>query len=263
MDLGLAQRVAVCLASSAGLGRSAAEALLAEGARVALSGRDPERLEATLAELSGPHGERVFGEAFDVLDDAALAGHFRKVRERFGPVEVLVVNAGGPRPGSAAELAPDDLEAAYRLTLRSAVAAIHEVLPEMRARSFGRIVAMTSSTVRQPMPGMALSNTMRAGLTGFLKTLAGEVAAEGVTVNSICTGMFDTERLRDLFEVRAARSGRTAEEERAAAVAAIPAGRIGDPHEFGAWVAFLASAQASFLTGVALPFDGGASRHLL
>ncbi len=263
MDLGLTDRVAVCLASSDGLGLSAARALLAEGARVAISGRDPGRLEAARAALSAGADERVLAERVDVADDAALARHVESVRARWGPVEVLVTNAGGPRPGTAAELGPDDLEAAYRLTLRSAVAAIRLVLPGMRAAGWGRVVALTSSTVRQPLPGLALSNTMRAGLTGYLKTLATEVAADGVTVNSICTGMFDTDRLADLFAARARRSGRTAEEERAAAVAQIPAGRVGDPAEFGALVAFVASERAAFLTGVALPFDGGASRHLL
>ena len=263
MDLGLKEKCAVVLASSDGLGHAAAEALAAEGARVAISGRDPERLERARAGLAESCGERVFAERLDVTDGGALRAHLEGVRERWGSVHVLVTNAGGPRPGSAAGVADEALDAAFELTLKSAVRAVRTVLPWMREQGWGRIVAMTSSSVRQPIGGLALSNTLRAGLTGWLKTLSQEVAADGVLVNSICTGMFDTERLRELIDLRAGKSGRSPEEERAAMAADIPVGRIGRPVEFGAMVAFMASERASFLNGVALPYDGGASRHLL
>jgi 3-oxoacyl-[acyl-carrier protein] reductase len=263
MDLGLKGKSAVVLASSGGLGYAVAEALLAEGARVSVSGRNGERLKAAVARLAGKAGERVAGEVLDVTDSAALVKHLEGAHARWGGPDILVVNAGGPPTGLAAELALEDLEKGYRLTLKSAVVAATTVLPWMRARRWGRIIAMTSSSVRQPIANLTLSNTMRAGLTGYLKTLSTEVAADGVLVNSVCTGMFATDRLTELFEIRAARSGRSLEEEKRAAERDIPVGRLGDPREFGALVAFMASEKASFLNGVALPYDGGANRALL
>jgi 3-oxoacyl-[acyl-carrier protein] reductase len=263
MNLGLDGKSAVVLASSDGLGFAVAEALAGEGAKVAISGRDQERLAGAVARLSEAYGEHVFGERLDVTDGAALAAHLEGVRARWGGVDALVINAGGPRPGAAEQAEDEVLDAAYQLTLKSAVRAARIVLPWMRAAGWGRIVAMTSSSVRQPIAGLAMSNTMRAGLTGWLKTLSQEVAGEGVLVNSICTGMFDTERLRELIDLRAEKSGRSPEEERAAMAADIPVGRIGRLEEFGAMVAFMVSERASFLNGVALPYDGGANRALL
>jgi len=263
MDLGLGNRRAVVLASTQGLGAAAAEALLAEGARVAICGRDRDRLESTLGRLGRAYGEkRVIGSPLDVTDRGALVAFLRSVEERFQRIDILITNAGGPPPGAAAAVDAESLERAYHLTLRSAIDAIRTVLPGMRERRHGRVLAMTSIAVRQPIPGLALSNTLRAGLTGFLKTLAAEVAAEGALVNSICTGFFDTDRLAELFEARAKKTGRTPEEERERAESAIPTGRIGSPGEFGSAVAFLVSDRASYLNGVALPLDGGLSSAL-
>ena len=155
------------------------------------------------------------------------------------------------------------LEEGYRITLRSAVVAIRTVLPWMRAQTWGRIIALTSSSVRQPIDNLVVSTTMRSALTGYLKTLSREVAADGVLVNSICSGMFMTDRLQELINLRARESGRTPDEELSRMAADIPLGRVGVPDELGALVAFLASEKASFLNGVALPCDGGADRHLL
>lgn len=263
MDLGLTDKACVVLASTRGLGFAAAEALLAEGARVALSGRDDARVAALRARLGGRYGDRARIDPLDVTDLGALSRYLESVRASFGSVDVLVVNSGGPPPVAAAELDAAALARGLDSTFGYATQAIHTVLPWMRARRFGRIVAMTSLAVRQPIAGLALSNALRAGLTGYLKTLAAEVAADGVLVNSICTGMFDTDRLRELFEKRAAKSGRTVDEERARTLAEIPLGRLGRPEEYGALVAFLASERAAYLTGVALAYDGGASRGLL
>ena len=266
MDLGLADKSAVVLASTSGLGLAVAQALLAEGARVAISGRDEARVKAVSTRLEDSHPGRVLGEPLgeplDVRDRKALVGHLQAAHARWG-VDILVTNAGGPRPGSALDVDDESLDEAFELTLKSAVHAIQTVLPWMRERGWGRIIAMTSSSVRQPIAGLALSNTLRAGLTGWLKTLSAEVAADGVLVNSVCTGMFDTDRLSELFEVRARKSGRKPEEERTMMERDIPVRRIGRVEEFGAVVAFLASEQASFMNGVALPVDGGASRYLL
>jgi 3-oxoacyl-[acyl-carrier protein] reductase len=185
------------------------------------------------------------------------------VRQRFGPVQILVTNAGGPPPATAGEVDDPGLQRAFELTLLSAVHAVQAVLPDMRRLRHGRIIGMTSSSVRQPIPSLCYSNVMRSGLTAYFKTLAGEVAADGVLVNTICTGLFATERLAELFEARARRSGRTAADERQASLRTIPLGRLGDPAEFGALVAFLASERCSFLSGVALAYDGGANPALL
>lgn len=263
MDLELKDKVAVVLASSSGLGLAAARALLREGARVAISGRDPDRLAAARDALAREGPERVLADQLDVTDGPALRAHLEGVREQWGSVHVLVTNAGGPPPGPASAVELDALDAAYALTLRSAVLAVRTVLPWMRAQRWGRVIAMTSIAVRQPIPGLALSNALRAGLTGWLDTLAGEVAEDGVLVNSVCSGLFDTARLAELFEARARLSGRSADEERRAAAAEIPLRRPGRVEEFGDLIAFLASARASYLNGVALALDGGLARGLL
>ena len=266
MDLGLSDKVAVVLASSSGLGFAAARALAAEGARVALSGRDFERVERARASLlreASVRADALFAEALDVTDGEALEAHLERVRERFGAVHALVTNAGGPPAATALELTDEGLDAAFELTLRSAVRATRKVLPWMREQRFGRIVGLTSLAVRQPIPGLAYSNVMRSGLTAYFKSLAGEVARDGVLVNTVCPGLFATDRLSELFEARAARSGRSVDEERAAGVKGIPIGRLGDPRELGELVAFLCSERCSFLTGVALAYDGGANAALL
>jgi 3-oxoacyl-[acyl-carrier protein] reductase len=263
MELGLAGKSAVVLASSSGLGLGVAEALLAEGASVALSGRDTGRLNSVAARLGRAHGERVLAQPLDVRDREALVAHLEHVRKHWGAVHILVTNSGGPPPSRASEMTREQLQAAVALLFEPALTAIGTVLPWMREQKWGRIVALTSSSVRQPIPGLALSNTVRAGLTGYLKTLSCEVASDGVLVNSICTGLFATERLRELFEARAKTSGRSVEEERRAAEREIPVGRLGTAEEFGAVAAFLCSERASFVNGVALPIDGGMSRSLL
>lgn len=262
MDLGIQNRTAVVLASSAGIGRACAAALAAEGANVALSGRDPARLEAAVTELQASAGERVFGEALDVTDGAALVAHLHTVRKHFGAVDILVANAGGPPAGSATDMTIADLDHAYELTLKSAIRAISTVLPWMREQKWGRVIAVTSSSVREPIPGLVLSNIMRPGLTGYLKTLAAEVARDGVLVNSVCTGAFETDRMRSLCQKRAEDSGKALDEVIRKVGVGVPIGRVGQPEEFGALVAFLASQQASFLTGAAIPLDGGAGHTI-
>lgn len=248
MDLGLAGRRAAVAGASAGLGLAAAAALVAEGARVAVCGRDPDRVERAAADL----GPGAVGLAVDV---GSLAGGRRFVElaaGALGGVDILVANAGGPPPGTFASTGDDAYAAALELNLLSTVGMCREAVPAMRDRGWGRVVAITSISVRQPLPDLILSNTARAGVTGFLKSLALEVAADGVTVNSLQPGLHATDRLRDL------RGG-----DLDGAAAAVPAGALGRPADFGAVVAFLCSDQARFVTGASLPVDGGAHRGLL
>lgn len=263
MDLGIDDKTAVVLASTGGLGRAVAESLLAEGATVAICGRDPERLERARAELAAAHPERVLGASLDVTDRAALTAHLDAVAEQTGAIDILVTNAGGPPPCAALDVTHEGLDQAWDLTLQSAVHAVQAVLPGMRERGFGRILAMTSLTVRHPSPSLAYSNIVRAGLTAYFKTLADDVGADGVLVNTVCTGMFGTERLDELFEARALAAGTTIEAQRDAAVASIPVGRVGSLGEFGDLCAFLVSARNTFVHGANVPIDGGAGRFLL
>jgi len=247
MDLGIAGRRAAVAAASAGLGLGAARALAAEGARVAICGRDRERLDGAVAGL----GEGAVAIAADLSDPAGAAAFVEEAGERLGgPVDILVPNAGGPPPGTFASTDLDGYRAALELNCLSTVAMCQAAVPAMRERGWGRVVAITSLGARQPIGHLIASSTARAAVTGFLKVLATEVAADGVTVNSAQPGTHHTARV-------AALSGSLDE-----LASAIPAGRLGDPDDFGAVVAFLCSEQAGFVTGVGLHIDGGAHAGL-
>jgi 3-oxoacyl-[acyl-carrier protein] reductase len=238
-------------AASGGLGLGAARALVRDGVDVAICGRDIDRLAAAVADLRAEAAGEVHGIRADVSTTDGAEGFVADAIEALGSIDILVPNAGGP-PGGG--FAGTDL-AAYRpaleLTLLSGVAMCQAAVPPMRERGWGRVVAITSISVRQPIPGLILSNTARAGLTGYLKTLALEVVADGVTVNSVQPGSHDTDRLRSLHGGDLTR-----------AAAAVPAGVLGRPDDFGAVVAFLCSDPARFVTGAAVPVDGGAYRAL-
>lgn len=269
MDLELSGKAVVVLASSAGLGFAVARALREEGASVALSGRDPARLAQAVAQLerietSAARGARarIHADAFDLRDAAALAAHLERAEHELGPAWGLVLNAGGPPPSAAQSASEEQLAQAYELSFLSSVRATQRVVPGMRARGGGRILALTSIAVRQPVPGLAPSNALRAALTGWLKTLAGELAPSGVLVNSLCTGNFATARMEQLLAARAQARGSTLERERERALAEIPLGRMGDPAELAALAAFVLSPRASYLSGAAIALDGGATRGL-
>jgi 3-oxoacyl-[acyl-carrier protein] reductase len=253
VDLGISGRVAAVAGGSGGLGLAAARALAAEGARVAVCGRDRGRLDEAVAaiEADGADGTVALGVVADVAVEREATGFVEDVTSSLGAVDILVPNAGGPPPGT---FASTDL-AAYRealdLNLLSTVALCRAAVPGMQARGWGRVVAITSISVRQPIDVLILSNTARAGVTGFLKTLATEVAPDGVTVNSVQPGSHGTDRLASLY------GG-----DLAAVAAATPTRTVGDPADFGSVVAFLCSAQARFITGAAVPVDGGANRGL-
>ncbi len=247
MDLGLRDKRAAVAASTAGLGLATAQALVAEGAKVAICGRDPERLADAAAGL----GASVEAIEADVASAAGATDFVTAAGERLGGVDILVANAGGPPGGSATATSLEAYQDAIELNLLSTVAMCLAAVPGMRDQRWGRILAITSIGVRQPIPFLAASVTARAGVTGFLKTLATEVAGDGVTVNSIQPGSHLTDRLRSLQG-----------DQMDALRAEIPAGAVGDPADFGAVAAFLCSRQANFVTGTALVVDGGASRGL-
>ena len=248
MDLGIDGRVALVLGASRGIGRGIATALAREGARVAIASRSAGDLERAASEIEGE--TRPFEADTDDLERlTALPGD---VEDALGPVEILVTNTGGPPPGGALDHGADEWEAAYRSLVLAPRFLVEAVAPGMRERGWGRIVNVGSSSTREPIGGLTLSNAHRPGLVGYLKTLAREVAADGVTVNDVATGRFATDRL-------AANWGGWDEMERGAA-ADVPAGRLGQPDEYGDLVAFLCSERAAYLTGTVIPLDGGLLR---
>ncbi len=248
MELGIEGRVALVLGASRGLGRAVAEALGREGARVALAARSPERLEATAAAIAGETA--VF--AVDTADGAAVERLPGAVEERLGPVEILVLNTGGPPPGEALAATAEDWEAAFESLVLTPMRLARACVPGMRERGWGRIVNVSSTSIREPIPGLALSNSNRMAAVGLLNTLAREVAADGITVNTIATGRFATERLEQMY------GSLEAAEERARVD--VPAARLGRPEEYGDLVAFVCSERAGYLTGTVIPLDGGLTR---
>jgi 3-oxoacyl-[acyl-carrier protein] reductase len=246
MDLGIAGRTAAVAGASSGLGLASARALAAEGVRVAICGRDRARIEAAATGIDG-----AVPLVADLSTVEGATGFVEAAVEALGQVDILVPNAGGPPPGDFASTPLDAYGPALDLNLLSTVAMCNAAVPAMCDRGWGRVVAITSVSVRQPIAQLILSNTARAGATAFLKTLALEVAARGVTVNSVQPGLHATDRLRSLY------GGDTG-----AAAAGVPADQVGDPEDFGAFVAFLCSEHARFVVGAAVPVDGGAYRGL-
>ena len=249
MDLGIRGKRAAVAGASAGLGLATARALAADGVRIAICGRDRARIEAAARAI----GEHAVPLVVDVSTPAGAAQFVRAARVALGGLDILVTNAGGPPPGNFASTPVEAYPAALELNLMSVIAMCKEAVPAMQAQRWGRVVAITSIAVATPLPHLILSNTARAGATGFLKTLAREVAKDGVTVNSVLPGVHDTER------IQAIRGDARIED----MARGIPAGRLGTADEFGHVAAFLCSQHAAFITGAALAVDGGANPHLL
>jgi 3-oxoacyl-[acyl-carrier protein] reductase len=263
VDLGLKGKVALVAAASRGLGRAVAEELAAEGASLALCARGAGPLEEARAQIERAWGVPVVGVAGDVSSPEDVSRVAGAALERFGRVDILVTNAGGPPAGTFESLSADDWERATRLTLTSALGLTRAVLPGMRERRWGRILNITSITVKQPVENLMLSNSLRAAVTGFARTLANEVAADGVTVNNLLPGYTRTERVDELARAAAAREGIPETQARARWEAEIPMRRLGEPREFAALAAFLASERAGYITGTSITVDGGWVRSLL
>ena len=263
MDLGLKGRVALVAAASRGLGRAIAAALAAEGAQVGICARGPEPLERAREEIASSTGAEIHAVTADVSTREGIAAVTREVTRRFGRVDILVGNAGGPPAGLFGAHDWEAWQRAVDLTLRSAVELTRAVLPGMRERRWGRVIHVTSLTVKQPIDGLMLSTSIRAAVTGFARTLATEVAAEGVTVNTILPGFMNTERIVELNQATAAREGVAVETVERRTLEQIPARRIGEPRELAALAAFLASDRAAYITGQSIAVDGGWIRALL
>jgi 3-oxoacyl-[acyl-carrier protein] reductase len=252
MDLGIKGRTAVVCASTGGLGAAVARALGTEGANVVVSGRRGELAESIAAELPS-----AVGVAVDLTADGGPEALLAAAAQAFGEVDILVLNGPGPKPATASQLDPETTARAVHDLLLVQQMLVNAVLPGMRERGWGRIVSIASSGVVQPLPNLALSNIGRTALAAYLKSLATEVAADGVTVNLVLPGRVATDRTDSLDRAQAERSGRSIEEARAASERDIPARRYGRPEEFGAAAAFLCGAPASYITGTAVRCDGG------
>jgi 3-oxoacyl-[acyl-carrier protein] reductase len=263
MDFGLKDKVALVAASSQGLGRAVAEELAAEGASLVLCARDSQMLDQAAAAIAERSNTRVLAVPADVTVIDDIKRVVDAGIERFGRIDILVTNAGGPPAGRFEQLTREQWEQAIRLTLLSAVELTRQVLPGMKERRWGRILNITSIAVKQPVENLLLSNSLRAGLTGFARTLANEVAADGITVNNVLPGYTRTERLDELAQMMAEKQGISPSEFRGKWEKEIPMGRLGEPREFAAVVAFLASERASYVTGTSIQVDGGWIKSLL
>jgi 3-oxoacyl-[acyl-carrier protein] reductase len=257
MDLGLKNKIALVAASSHGLGRAVAEELATEGASLIICGRNTTDIEHAAAEIEERTDVEVLGLAADVSRPDDVSRLVDSGLTRFGHIDILITNAGGPPTGAFETLTREEWESATRLTFFSAIELARHVLPGMKERRWGRILNITSITVKQPVEGLMLSNSLRAGLTGFARTLANEVATYGITVNNILPGYTRTERVEELATQMAAKQGITAAEFKAKWEQEIPMRRLGEPREFAALATFLVSERASYITGTSFQVDGG------
>jgi 3-oxoacyl-[acyl-carrier protein] reductase len=254
MEFGIRGRTALVTGASGGIGRAVALALAREGVNLAAAGRDPQRLDEVVNEAKRIGAQEARGFRVELERPESIAAMLEGVRGACGDVEIAVLNGGGPRAGLFTEMSADDWDGAYRLLLRSMLVLAQALVPSMRANRWGRIVALTSSSVKQPIDALVLSNVFRTGLVAALRTLAVEVARDGVTVNCIATGRIETDRLRQLYgndERKLEDAGRE-----------VPIGRIATPQEYAPMIAFLCSEPAGYVTGQTISVDGGLVRGL-
>ena len=257
MQTGLKNRVALVAGASQGLGRATAFALAAEGAHVALCARNPEALQRVKEQIRREFGVQVHTEALDVLDSAAVEQFVANVHSVFDRIDVCVTNAGGPPAKDFLSTTDADWDAAFGLNLRSAVVFARAVIPHMQRQQWGRVITISSITVRQPQPKLVLSNAVRTGVMGLVRSLANDFGKDGITVNNIGPGYTLTDRLKQLSEYQAAAKGKSENEIEQGWIDQIPMGRLGKPEEVADAVVWLASERASFVTGQTILVDGG------
>jgi 3-oxoacyl-[acyl-carrier protein] reductase len=263
MDLGLKERVALVCGASQGLGKAVAQGLAREGARLAICSRNKVNILKAADEIAQSTGGEVVGISADLSQAEEARWFFKKALSHFGRVDILVTNAGGPPSLPFVEINDSQWKSAFELTLMSAVILIREALPVMQERHFGRIVNLTSVAVKQPIDGLILSNTLRAGLIGLAKTLSKSYASDKILINNVCPGYTLTERVNELSKVIAKRKGISPEEVIREWESQIPMGRLGRPEELADLVVFLASERASYITGVTIQVDGGYFQGLM
>ncbi|MGH2774262.1 MAG: SDR family oxidoreductase [Actinomycetota bacterium] len=257
MELGLKGKVAWVLGGSSGLGRASAHSLAREGALVAISSRDENALREAATHIESDTGSRCIAIPLDVMDSQAIAEAHKKLTGELGPVDVLVANAGGPPAGSFEDLDDETMQGAFNLTTASAWRLAHAVTPSMQERGSGAILFLTSTSTKEVVGGLLLSNMMRAAVVGMAKTMSKELGAHGIRVLCVAPGRVATKRLEELDAGRAAKTGETVEEVGQSWADMIPLGRYGKPVEFGDVVAFAASERASYVTGTTIMVDGG------
>jgi 3-oxoacyl-[acyl-carrier protein] reductase len=256
VDLGLTHKTALVLGGGGGLGRAISKALASEGANVAFADIEPSAIAGTEEALAAAGGKRL-GLVWDIADLSAIDGNVAKIERELGPVDILVNITGGPPPTPASGQDPALWSKHFQAMVLSVIAITDRVLPGMRARHWGRVITSTSSGVVAPIPNLGISNALRLSLVGWSKTLAREVGKDGITANIILPGRIATGRIKFLDEAKAKREGRSVEDVSAESTASIPVGRYGDPEEYAAVVAFLASERAAYITGTMVRVDGG------
>ncbi len=262
MELGLKDRVALVAASSQGLGLATAEALAAEGCRIAMCARNQQTLQAAAEKIGKQHSAEVFAEAFDVGDSAAVSRFVAAVAGKFGSVDICVTNAGGPPAKGFLAATLDDWQRAIELNFLSTVYFAREVIPHMQRKKWGRIITITSITTKQPVADLVLSNAVRAAVVGLVKSLANEFGKDGILVNNVGPGFTATDRLKELAKARSTASGKNEQEILDAWAADAPLKRLGEPRELADTVVWLASERASYVTGQTILVDGGMYKGL-
>ena len=258
MDLGLTGKVALVTAASKGMGKASAMGLAAEGAKVVMCARTESDLKDAAEEIRAKTKAEVLAMPADVTKKDDVAALVDRAVKTFGHVDILVANAGGPPRGYFEDMTDEQWQGAFDVSLLSVVRLVRAVLPSMKARRWGRILTIQSVSVKQPIPELLLSNAVRPGVAGMMKTLAGQLGKDGITVNTVCPGKIMTDRFLGGQKI----SGLTREEYVARAVEDVPVGRVGTPEEFANVIVFLASERASYVTGVSVQVDGGLVRGL-
>jgi 3-oxoacyl-[acyl-carrier protein] reductase len=259
VNLGLKGKKAIVTAASKGLGRAIALCLADEGVELAICARGPESLRRTKDDIQRAGG-RVFSATADLTDEKQIKDFVAESAKQLGGLDILVNNAGGPKPGKFDDLSEADWANAFNLTFMSVLRLCHEVVPHMRKRGGGRIINLSSLSVKQPLEGLISSNSIRLAVVGFAKSLADELAPENITVNTVCPGFSLTDRLKDYMASIAKRENSSVEEVMKGFAARIPMRRLAEPDNVADFVVFLASEKASYLTGLCIPVDGGTAR---
>lgn len=260
MDFQIKNKTAIVCASSQGLGKAAALELASEGVNLVISSRNEETLLSVKKEIETSTNAKIVSIVADLNKPKDIDNLYAKANSELGPIDILINNAGGPPPSNFDSLNDEDWLKAFNLTMMSSIRLSKLVLPDMKERNWGRIINISSVSVKTPVPGLFLSNSLRMGVLGWSKALSDEVAPKGVTVNSVCPGSTRTARITNIFQSQSEAMGKTIEEIESHAAANIPMLRIGEPKELAALIAFLASERASYMTGLAIQVDGGSAR---